>query len=253
MSGKSQCSERTRSVRTPAAATLLLALLWSILPSHASAIFGIGAAKEWTQVLNKVELVKQTTDLGKQLGVATDTLSLLRNNTKILSNPQAWRAYDGALNVLARSIDDGGHTAYGLASADEDFRRRFPEKAADPRMPRYGDAYEYWWRNNRRTVDGILRRVGMRASDFDSQRKGLAKLQRLSRNPESQNKILQVANELAISQSAQIQQLQEIGMQQIELQGHAFTAQEEQKRDKADAMRRALKPLRLYRGNEKTY
>lgn len=215
----------------------------------ASSLFA--GSTEVTQILNKVELVKQTADIANQLRTAQDTLTFLRNNAKVLTNPKAWREYEGALNVLRDSVEVGGQTAFSLARADEEFRRRFPENANT--RPRYSHAYQYWWRNNRRTVDGILGGVGLRASDFRSQREGLARIQRLSRNPQSRDKILQAANELAVSQSIQLQQLQEIGLQQIALQGHTFTAQEERKRDKADAMRRALIPLRLYRGNEKKY
>ena len=51
----------------------------------------------------------------------------------------------------------------------------------------------------------------------------------------------------------QLQELQQIGMQQIALQGNAFTAEQEQAHHERESMRRALRTPRLYRGNEKTY
>ena len=80
-----------------------------------------------------------------------------------------------------------------------------------------------------------------------------ASLQSLSRSPGSRDQILQAANELAVTQSRQLQELQEIGMQQIALQGTTFTAEQEQIHHEREATRRALKTPRLYRGNEKKY
>ena len=47
--------------------------------------------------------------------------------------------------------------------------------------------------------------------------------------------------------------IREIGMQQIALQGNAFTAEQEQVHHKREAMRRALRTPRLYTGKEKKY
>jgi P-type conjugative transfer protein TrbJ len=110
-----------------------------------------------------------------------------------------------------------------------------------------------WWQKNRAMVQQVLGKVGMKARDFRNQRAGIAKLQSLSRSPGSRDQILQAANELAVAQAVQLQELQQIGMQQIALQGNAFTAEQEQVHHKREAMRRALRTPRLYRGNEKKY
>lgn len=212
-----------------------------------------GAASEVTQVLNKVELIMQTKQIIDQVRHAKQTVNLLRNNFKRV-NPASWSQYTGALNALADSVAQGERTAFSLARADEEYEQRFAGASRTPRRPaRFSQAYQGWWRKNRASVRDILQKVGMKATDFRNQQAGLKKLQSLSRTPESRDQILQAANELAVTQSRQLQELQEIGMQQIALQGTTFTAEQEQIHHAREATRRALRTPHLYRGNEKKY
>jgi P-type conjugative transfer protein TrbJ len=206
-----------------------------------------------TQVLNKIELIAQTQKMADQLRRTQETLELLRTNFERLS-PASWAQYTGALNALADSVAQGERTAFALARADEEYERRFAQATGTGERPaRFSEAYQGWWQKNRASVRGILAKVGMKASDFRNERAGLAKLQRLSRTPGSRDQILQAANELAVTQSMQLQELQEIGMQQIALQGTTFTAEQEQMYHTREATRRALQSPRFYRGDEKKY
>ncbi|NNE19752.1 MAG: hypothetical protein HKN10_14860, partial [Myxococcales bacterium] len=45
-----------------------------------------GGASEFTQVLNKVELIAQTVKIGKQLAQAKKTVELLKNNFERLGS-----------------------------------------------------------------------------------------------------------------------------------------------------------------------
>ncbi len=212
-----------------------------------------GGASEFTQVLNKVELIAQTVKIGKQLAQAKKTVELLKNNFERLGSGR-WGMFSGVLNTLADSVVQGEKTAFALAQADEDFERRYAQETGrEKRPPRFSQAYATWWKKNRAMVGRVLGTVGMKARDFKNQRAGLAKLQSLSRNPGSRDQILQAANELAVAQTTQLQELQQIGMQQIALQGNAFTAEQEQVHHERESMRRALRTPRLYRGNEKKY
>lgn len=229
---------------------VLLSLMWA---NDARAGILMGGASEITQVLNKVELIMQTQQIIDQVRKTKQTLELLRNNFKRLS-PASWGELTGALNSLADSVAHGERTAFSLARADEEYERRFSEGSRKRKVPTpFGQAYEGWWWKNRATVRGILAKIGMKASDFRNQEAGLRKLQNLSRSPGSRDQILQAANELAVAQSRQLQELQEIGMQQIALQGTTFTAEQEQLHHAREATRRALRAPRLYRGNEKKY
>ncbi len=230
-----------------------MALLSLTSASDARAGILTGGASEVTQVLNKVELIMQTKQIIDQVRQTKQTLDLLRNNFKRM-NPASWGQYTGALNALADSVAQGERTAFALARADEEYERRFAQASGTRERPaRFSQAYQSWWQKNRATVRGILAKVGMKVSDFRSQRAGLQKLQSLSRMPGSRDQILQAGNELAVAQSRQLQELQEIGMQQIALQGITFTAEQEQIYHKREATRRALRTPHLYRGNEKKY
>jgi P-type conjugative transfer protein TrbJ len=226
----------------------------SLMPaSGAQAGILAGGASEFTQVLNKVELIGQTVKIGKQLAQAKKTVELLKNNFERLGSG-GWTMFSGVLNTLADGVVQGEKTAFALAQADEDFERRYAEQTGSEERPaRFSQAYMGWWQKNRAMVGQVLGKVGMKARDFRNQRAGIAKLQSLSRSPGSRDQILQAANELAVAQAVQLQELQQIGMQQIALQGNAFTAEQEQVHHKREAMRRALRTPRLYRGNEKKY
>jgi len=230
-----------------------MALLSLTSASDARAGILTGGASEVTQVLNKVELIMQTKQIIDQVRQTKQTLQLLKNNFQRL-NPASWGQYTGALNLLADSVAAGERTAFALARADEEYERRFAEASGTGERPaRFSEAYQGWWQKNRASVHDILAKVGMKASDFRNQQAGLRKLQNLSRSPGSRDQILQAANELAVTQSRQLQELQEIGMQQIALQGTTFTAEQEQIHHEREATRRALQAPRLYRGNEKKY
>ena len=231
--------------------SMVLLSLTSVSDARAGVL--AGGASEVTQVMNKVELIMQTKKIVDQVRQTKQTLQLLRNNFQRL-NPASWGEFTGALNLLADSVAHGERTAFALARADEDYERRFANATgARERPARFSHAYQGWWTKNRASVRAILAKVGMKASDFRNQQAGLRKLQSLSRSPGSRDQILQAANELAVTQSRQLQELQEIGMQQIALQGTTFTAEQEQIHHEREATRRALRTPRLYRGNEKKY
>lgn len=212
-----------------------------------------GGSSEFTQVLNKIELITQTKKLVDQVQQAKQTFALLRENFERLS-PASWAALGGALDGLADAVVGGERLAFSLARADEDYARRFSDVYGTAERPaRFSHRYQRWWGDNRAMVQRILKAVGLKVSDFHDQRAGLRRLQSLSRSPGSRDQILQAANELAVAQWRQLQELQAIGMQQIALQGHAFTAEQEQVHDAREATRRALQAPRLYRGNEKKY
>ena len=233
--------------------TFWMVLLSLTSASDARAGILAGGASEVTQVLNKVELIMQTKKIVDQVRQTKQTLQLLKNNFQRL-NPASWGQFTGALNLLADSVKQGERTAFALARADEEYERRFALASGSGERPaRFSHAYQGWWKKNRASVRDILAKVGMKASDFRNQQAGLRKLQNLSRSPGSRDQILQAANELAVTQSRQLQELQEIGMQQIALQGTTFTAEQEQIHHEREATRRALKTPRLYRGNEKKY
>jgi len=213
----------------------------------------MGGASEFTQILNKAELIVQTKQMVQQLIQAKKAVQLLKNNFERLG-AGGWALYSGTLNTLADSVVQGERTAFSLAQADEAFERRYAEKTGKAeRPPRFSQAYAGWWQKNRAMVQRVLDKVGMKARDFKTERAGIAKLQSLSRSPASRDQILQAANELAVAQAVQLQELREIGMQQIALQGNTFTAEQEQVHHKREAMRRALRTPRLYHGNEKKY
>lgn len=238
---------------TPLLALMAMAVLALTPPSGAHAGILVGGASEFTQVLNKVELIVQTQKMAQQVMQAKKTVQLLKNNFERLGSGR-WGLFSGALNTLADGVVQGEKTAFALAQADEAFERRYAEQTGQAeRPPRFSQAYIGWWNKNRAMVQGVLGKVGMKARDFKNQRAGIAKLQSLSRSPESRDQILQAANELAVAQAMQLQELQQIGMQQIALQGNAFTAEQEQVHHERESMRRALRTPRLYRGNEKTY
>jgi P-type conjugative transfer protein TrbJ len=226
----------------------------SLMPvSGAEAGVLAGGASEFTQILNKVELIVQTQKMAQQVMQAKKTVQLLKNNFERLGSG-GWGMFSGVLNTLADSVTHGERTAFALAQADEEFERRYAQKTGNEERPaRFGQAYMGWWQKNRAMVQKVLGKVGMKARDFKNQRAGIAKLQSLSRSPGSRDQILQASNELAVAQAVQLQELQQIGMQQIALQGNAFTAEQEQVHHKREAMRRALRTPRLYSGKEKKY
>jgi P-type conjugative transfer protein TrbJ len=226
----------------------------SLMPvSGAEAGVLAGGASEFTQILNKVELIVQTQKMAQQVMQAKKTVELLKNNFERLGSG-GWGMFSGVLNTLADSVTHGERTAFALAQADEEFERRYAQKTGNEERPaRFSQAYMGWWQKNRAMVQKVLGKVGMKARDFKNQRAGIAKLQSLSRSPGSRDQILQASNELAVAQAVQLQELQQIGMQQIALQGNAFTAEQEQVHHKREAMRRALRTPRLYSGKEKKY
>ena len=93
----------------------------SLMPvSGAEAGVLAGGASEFTQMLNKVELIVQTQKMAQQVMQAKKTVELLKNNFERLGSG-GWAMYAGALNTLADSVTHGERTAFALAQADEAF------------------------------------------------------------------------------------------------------------------------------------
>lgn len=226
--------KRVRSAMMVGLATLLL----STQPSDVRGSFFAGAT-EVTQLLNNSQLILQVEETVKLVTKAKDTLTYLKSLNSAMTSLKEWGQYESALATLAASVRQGKETAFALEQSQRDFRRRY---GLDKRKG--GSALDYqherWWRENTAMVDGVLGRVGLRAQDFDDERRGIAKVLSMSRTQTRRDDILKAANELAGAQSVQLQRLREIGLAQVKMQGEVFAATEAREYEAEDAMRRAL-------------
>lgn len=196
--------------------------------------------------MNNLQLVHQVKTSIATLMQARTTFQYLKSLGTTM-NPKSWRDYNHALSALVGSVREGRQVAFALESSQREYRRRYGRSA--PGAAAVSDyAYQRWWGDNRAMVDRTLLRVGLRASDFDDERRGIAKIQQLSRTKQRRDEILQAGNELATAQAMQLQRLREIGLMQIRMQGEMFTAEQQQQTFTQDGVRKALMTPRFSSG-----
>ena len=218
----------TKAFRVLGCGLLVLALLVRPTPGRCSGVF-VGAT-EITQLLNNVELMHQTLQQAEEL---SNQLQMLNNMAQNLKNipDQIWTPAFSNLQSLMNVVRQGEALAFSASNISEDFQYKF--KGFVP-ATNFQTDYKTWSNTVRDSIRASLSAANLQSQQFATEEAALATLRSMSQSSEGRMQAIQVGNQVAVEQVAQLQKLRALMMAQMQAQ-NAYMAGQQQQRDNSKA------------------
>lgn len=207
---------------------LVLAVLVRPTSVRCSGVF-VGAT-EITQLLNNVELMHQTLQQAEEL---SNQLQMLNNMAQNLKNipDQIWTPAFSNLQSLMNVVRQGEALAFSASNISEEFQRKF--KGFVP-ATNFQTDYKTWSNTVRDSLRASLSAANLQSQQFATEEAALATLRSMSQSSEGRMQAIQVGNQVAVEQVAQLQKLRALMMAQMQAQ-NAYMAGQQQEKDNVKA------------------
>lgn len=214
---------------------ILLVSLLSNSQVHAGG--GItGGATEWTQIANNVELIGQVRAQIDTFQTLQQELQLLMENEALLATHNILNSFDSPLVDLHRALVNDGAISYTAENLNEEFDREYPGYQTYARETYGVDTsntnYARWSKQNHSNIKAALNTIGVNRDQVITESKMLDTLARQAKTVKSKKAVLQLGNDIALTQAQQNRRMEHLLETQIALQGN-YLAAEQSKEDRA--------------------
>lgn len=237
---------RTRFFRHRPAIVAAICYLVVAAPAAAGGGALTGGATEWTQILNNTELVglvgQSTQQINNQITQITQLAQQIQNQLRIYQNmlqntarlpQQIWGQVESDLNRLRNIVGQGQGIAFSMGNVDDVLKQRFKSyadfKTNLPNGATFSSTWQNWSTTNRDTIGASLKAAGLTSDQFTSEETTMSQLRGMSQSADGQMKALQVGNQIAAQQVAQMQKLRGLFAQQVTMMGTWFQSKQAEK------------------------
>jgi P-type conjugative transfer protein TrbJ len=210
---------------------VVVSLLLVAVPGTTSAQFPPGAATEWTQILNHVQLIMSYIRQGLQLENQMKQYAELLKQSRPLSH-QSFGAIQQDLSQLGQIVQGGQSLSYSMSNLDAQFRGTFPGYAS--RTSGYFDDYKKWSQTSLDTTMNSLRAAGLQGTQLNNSQALLAQLRDMSTGADGQMEAVEVGNELAEQQVEELMSLRQLMLTDLQSK-QAYQAEQIQKEQAENA------------------
>lgn len=169
-------------------------------------------ANQVTQIVNEVEQLEATYQMLEDM---------VTNSTP--GSTVAWGEVESALRALAQTIEVGDSLSYAASDVARDFEARYPGYRPPEDWPK---SYEGWSKSTLDTLRGTLASAGQNVADAGSVQSALDRLRSANDSTEGRLEALQVGNQLASLEVAELAKLRQLVAAQINAQNAYLGAQE---------------------------
>ncbi|HBZ70780.1 MAG TPA: P-type conjugative transfer protein TrbJ, partial [Deltaproteobacteria bacterium] len=202
--------------------------LGNLVENVISAIESIeGVAQQASQLSNEENMLSNEVSQLEQL---ISILNDLRQNSAGGSTV-AWGEVGPTLDALARAIQVGHAISYDLGNLSSEFQRRFPGYVPPTD---WNQSYREWSESSLDTLRGTLLSAGRNVGDASSVQAELDALRSANQSTDSRLDAIQIGNQLASLEIAEMTKLRQLVAAQITSQ-NTYAASEEARRAGADA------------------
>lgn len=145
---------------------------------------------------------------------------MLQNTRNLQANDL--NGFVDAMGRLDRIMGEGRSLSIAAGDYERRFREMFPgyESSAN-----YGERYRAWNDTSRDSILGAMRVANMQVQGIGNESQAINSLIRAARSTDGQKAALDAANEIAVAQVTQMQQLRELMVAQIQAEGTYMAAQ----------------------------
>ncbi len=188
-------------------------------------------ATEATQLLNKLELIKQVENGIQQVKTQMDMYQNMIANSQGVSNPLWSNALDD-LQSLNALIQQSKSIAYSAGDLDSQFASRYGTYS-DYLSRNMGEVdwrakYGQWSEGMQDNALYTLKAAGLQSDQLANEDVFIQQLQSMSQTAEGRMQALQVGHMLAEQQIRQVQKLRQLMMLQLQMQANYLAAQQDQ-------------------------
>jgi type IV secretion system protein TrbJ len=184
-----------------------------------------GFATEWTQVLNKVQLLQNYIRQGQELRQKILMVLDMAKNTLQLPM-QVFGPLLAEIGALHTVVREGRALAYSMANLDTEFRNRF--RGYGFRASSFYNEYRTWSETTLDTTLGTLKAANLQATQMSSEEGVLRQLRTMSMSSEGRLQAAQVGLQLSEFIAQSLMKLRQIMLADIQSK-QAFQASEMQK------------------------
>jgi type IV secretion system protein TrbJ len=166
-------------------------------------------ATEFTQLLNRAQLVMQYIRQGEQLANELNMYADMIKNSRTLS-AHTFGAIMNDINTLARIVQGGRALAYSLGNLDQLFRQTYPGYGYNAGA--YYMQYRNWSQTSLDTTLGALRAAGLQGQQLQSEQAVLNSLKASLQGTTGRLEALQALSDISEQQVEQLMKLRELMM-----------------------------------------
>lgn len=202
----------------------------ALLPTPAHATLG-DYAREWTQILNKIQLLQQYIRQGQELRQKIIMVLDMAKNTAQLPM-QIFGPIAAEIAGLHSVVQQGRALAYSMANLDQEFTRRF--KGFGYRPDQFYQEYQTWSQTTLDTTLGTLKAANVQAGQMATEEGVLTQLRSMSRSSDGRLKATQIGLQLSEQAVQQMMKLRQLILADIQSK-QSYQAWQMQEKSNANA------------------
>jgi len=212
----------------PGHGQMIVTDLGNLVENVISAVESIeGVAQQASQLSNEEQMLSnEVSQLEQLVSILKD---LQQNSTG--GSTVAWGEVGPTLDALGRAIQVGHAISYDLGNLSSEFQARF-SGYVPPKD--WNQSYREWSQSSLDTLRGTLISAGRNVGDASSIQSELDALRSANQSTDSRLEAIQIGNQLASLEIAEVTKLRQLVAAQITSQ-NTYAAAEEARRDGADA------------------
>ena len=200
-------------------------------PLAGGAMYCTNCSTEWTQILNKVQLLASYIRQGEELQQKILMVLDMAKNTAALPS-LVFGPITADIAQLANVVQGGRALAYSMANLDGEFRNRFRGFGYNARA--WFTDYRTWSQTSLDSTLGTLRAAGLQGQQLQSEQAVLNQLKVMAQKSDGRMKALQVANQIAEQSVQQLMKLRQLMLADLQSK-QAFQAAQIQKEAATEA------------------
>ena len=226
-------------MKTTSKTSLIIAL--AFVAAAAQGGGGItGGATEWTQILNNGELAAQVSQQIKTYERLSQQLAIFAANDRLLNSHNFQITGPQLLSELHRAMVTDQTVSYVGSSLNDEFEHQYPDYRQYS-LDRYGVVavtnrdFDQWNAQNSANVKAALDTININRDQVLTEGQMLDMVARQAKTTESKKAIMQIGNDLALTQVHQARRMENLLQTQIALQSNYLAAEQAQEvRQQAD-------------------
>lgn len=216
---------------------LLLLGLWGghtceNAPAQAEVVYCSNCGTEYTQLFNKLQLVKQLETQARQLQ------QMLTNASRV--GQSEWGETYAKLQQAQQLFNESKALVHNALNLEQQFRSKYAGYQQyvqqQPTRQQMAQKYAQWSEESRDNVLKTLKAAGIQSNSLAYDQAVMQRLQNMSQSAEGHMQALQVGHMMAAQQVRQIQELRQLLTLQLQMQAN-YLAQQQDKEELARAQR----------------
>jgi P-type conjugative transfer protein TrbJ len=181
-------------------------------------------------ILTAARSLQSNINQAQQIAYQLQMYKNMLQNTAALPQ-QVWADASNTLNQLANVVQTGQSLSYSAANVNSQFQSLFPGYKT---QTNYGTSYQQWSQTALDSMRGALSAAGVQNANYANEEQSIAGLRVAASGALGQKAAIDAGNQIAFAQVAQLQELRQLMMAQMQSQT-AYQAQQVQSQAASEA------------------